>query len=103
MTKLVPDGNDFPRLKETTISDGAAVIQSSMTSYEHHSSERKFNVSLGKLGSYSLLCLYTYPTYVTIISTLTSFSYTTTKTFTITNCVPQPFSYSICSTINGKR
>ena len=49
------------------------------------------------LKSIKLYCLYTFPSYVTVVSTTTSFSaYTFTKTFTITNCIPQPFSYSVC-------
>ena len=65
--------------------------------------ERKFNVST-KLRFFPLLsCFLSYPFYTTVTSTTTSYAYTSTQTFTITNCIPQPFSYAICSTIGGRR
>ena len=86
-------------------SSSSSIVQSSMLSptYDEYSSElRKLNVStkFGQIYHWTkTYCLYSSSVYVTSVTTTTSYSYTTTKTFTVFNCIPQPFSYTICSTV----
>ena len=49
----------------------------------------------GRILGYYFYSFYS-PVYVYLVSTSTSYVYTTTKTFYITVCIPTSFSYPIC-------
>ena len=108
MTNLLEDYplNDLLKRSRTlwsSTSDLSDQIQSSMRSLSSPSSKYNQDGSpSNKLGLYpALYYLINDPLYTTITSTTTSYVYTTTRTFTITNCIPQPFSYPVC-TFAGK-
>lgn len=87
---------------ETKPPDPDDLIQSSM---ESSSSSRQTRSLIGKrkgrFGFFPILSLIgsinQNTQYVTFTTTSTSYFYTTTKTFFMQNCIPQPFGYPICS------
>ena len=100
MTKLA----SFDENQDFIYSSQSDLIQPSMTTSEQiYPADNDYHSSFPASGR--LFKIYNEifsPVYVYYLTISTSYVYTDTTTFFITNCIPQPFSYSICRTVGWK-